>query len=100
MRRLDEDETQINFQWYADISKDSNGKKRISFSMFDPVDWKWYYSFYSESNDTLKFCDNCRNEEKITVTIMRSMLNFIDSNEFKNIEIIDDDEYHEYIFEV
>lgn len=75
-------------------------KKYISFTMFDPVDWKRFEAWYSESNDTLRYCSNCDQEEKITVKVMRDMIKFIDSDEFKNLEFIDDGEYHEYIFEI
>lgn len=100
MRRLDEDEKQHDYRWYADVSKGYGDKKYISFTMFDPVDWKFYYTQYSESNDTLRYCSNCDQEEKITVKVMRDMIKFIDSDEFKNLEFIDDGEYHEYIFEI
>lgn len=100
MRRLVEDEKQHDYRWSADVNKGYGDKKYISFTMFDPVDWKRFEAWYSESNDTLRYCSNCDQEEKITVKVMRDMIKFIDSDEFKNLEFIDDGEYHEYIFEI
>lgn len=100
MRRLDEDDEQHDFRWYAEVNKEYDGKKYISFSMFDPVDWKRFKAWYSETSDVLHFCSNCEQEEKVTVKVMRDMIKFIDSDEFKNLEFIDDGEYHEYIFEI
>lgn len=100
MRRLDEDESRKDYLWYANVSNGYGNKKYISFTMFDPVDWKRFEAWYSESNDTLRYCSNCDQEEKITVKVMRDMIKFIDSDEFKNLEFIDDGEYHEYIFEI
>ena len=100
MRRLVEDEKQHDYRWYADVNKGYGDKKYISFTMFDPVDWKRFEAWYSESYDNLRYCSNCDQEEKITVKVMRDMIKFIDSDEFKNLEFIDDGEYHEYIFEI
>ena len=100
MRRLVEDEKQHDYRWYADVNKGCSGKKYISFTMFDPVDWKLFEVCYFESNDTLRYCSNCDQKDIITVKVMLDMIKFIDSDEFKNLEFIDDDEYHEYIFEI
>lgn len=100
MRRLDEDESRKDYLWYANVSNGYGNKKYISFTMFDPVDWKNFESWYSESRDVLHFCSNCDREDKITVKVMRKMIDFIESDDFKNIEIKDDDAYHEYMFEI
>lgn len=98
---LDEDHNKKDHKWYAEVSiSNYDNLKYIVFTMFDPVDWKGYEAYYSDSTQQLTFCEECYLEEKVKIDVMKSMIDFIYSEEYKNFKPIEDGQYHEYIYEI
>lgn len=98
---LGDEYTKQDYKWYADVSMSSYDKsKYIVFTMFDPVDWKGYEAYYSDSSQQLTFCPDCHLNEKIKIDVMKAMIDFIYSDEYINFKLIEDGEYHEYIYEI
>lgn len=100
MRRLKEDESTNDWRWYAYVEK-CHGGKHVRFEMFDPSDWERYTADYYESEDKINFDYVSIQSEKNTLTLIRKMISFIDSDLYKSIDLnVENFDEDDFIFEI
>lgn len=98
--RLEQDGKQHDYIWYASVYQFfSNDGKDVDFEMFNPTDWKRYTAHYCSSTGILRFCDDSIGEMLNTVDLTLKMINFVKSDELKNV-VIEEDPSVDYIWKI
>lgn len=98
IRLLEEDEKEHDYIWYAKIRKDYDNRQDITFWMWNSTDWKRYEATFSSVDKTIYFDHAAIEEGYNNIDILRSMINFIDSDDYKNFHF--EKEYQTYVFEI
>lgn len=98
IRLLNEDEIERDYIWYAELSKSHLNNADITFWMWNPTDWKRYEANFAANGKTIYFDYDAIEEGYNNIDVLRSMINFIDSEDYKNFRF--EEEYRTYVFEI
>lgn len=99
-RRLEQDEKRHDYIWYANATKYWSGNLvEVEFEMFNPTDWKRYEAYYNPEERTLCFDQDSIYENYNTVELFAKFIEFLQSDEFKNL-VISKDPMIDYIWEI